>query len=313
MLLSDGGAQPEFCAIGRYAALLNNKVHDALLYAWYAEPENYVGAVRPTYASLLPFSMRSLEPTRMRDRARARLALLGVSFEDEGGLDVDRKPTSPFWHSPVENPDAKSGKTKSILEEVESQLAIALVANSTAILRPTTLDVIAYGFLRLQVHPRLPRPDLSNQLSRRHKNLCDFCERMRERIDMLGARPISPPVVEAWSTSLSLASLARFPGLLVRSLLPSSCVPHAFTFRRQAQAKRKKTPAEVGFERQRLISIAGGLAAVVAYVIANGMVRVKFGGLDSEEDEEDEEDDDGEEGWQEDFGELGGGYDEYDD
>lgn len=309
--LNRGLDKRERATCSAYTSLLEGNVRDAQLYAWYAEGENFVQSVRPTYAKLLPLSSRYFEPVRLRNRARARLERYGVMLDDADVRDKKSEPSSPIaphkHHGPMHKSEEEKVRARSIMQELEPE-AYRIAKESYAALsaklgesafffgsKPTTLDVIAYGHLSLHIYPTLPRDDLSNQISKRHSNLVGLCERMREQISRSG-KPPRPPLDE--EDECCRWQIRTLPASLWRSVSSFYAAPRSYlwhTFSRSATPKpskknqKEKTPAEIAFERKRWASVAGGVLAVITYMVANGMIRVDMGDRDGH-DESDEQD-----------------------
>lgn len=105
--------------------MLDAKLYDAQLYAWYAEPENYVQTIRPTYAKMLPFSIRYILPPRLRNQARARLSSYGIVIKDVDNARVHTGSSiAPHRHHGPSNPatDVEKATKRSILEEIEPEV-----------------------------------------------------------------------------------------------------------------------------------------------------------------------------------------------
>ncbi|KAI9027847.1 hypothetical protein DFJ74DRAFT_765847 [Hyaloraphidium curvatum] len=230
-----------------YIAMVEDTLHEALLFSWWLEPDNYARHASPTYSRAMPLLTRYTGPQRIRDGVRKRLR----DYEGSGAAPAAQAPEGAEASGPPSSRGARS-EIYAVADRCYRALSLKL-GNRNFFLsdKPTSLDAVVLGHLLLHLLP-LPNPTLRDLLSR-HSNLVAFCRRFRPLAFANHPHP-SPP--KPWLSSL--------PNPL-RILDPA--------------AWKAWVPSGDALGK------AGGVAAVlalfVAYIVSNGIVQI---GTDSDDD-----------------------------
>lgn len=71
-----------------FITLIEEKMHDALLYNWWLDTDNFIKNTRPVFSKALPLVLRYVLPSQLVQKAQARLAgykMVEVDDEQKGG------------------------------------------------------------------------------------------------------------------------------------------------------------------------------------------------------------------------------------
>ncbi|KAI8337221.1 hypothetical protein BC941DRAFT_494758 [Chlamydoabsidia padenii] len=261
-----------------YNTMAQEKLYDCMLYTWYADMTNFVKSIRPTYAQLLSFPSRYLVPIQLKKNAKARLAKYNVEItsddttlpenEKEEMLELQRT----GWHHMYRLARETYGVLDNKLGEKDYMMGD----------RATTLDCVVFGYLSLHYYPNLAHKRLQHILKEEYPRLARFCDRFHSTYfsDKNGPT-LSEPANDIPSLWRTIVSNPR--GFL------TTIKDDAISYMSSAdENKKKRSEAQLDFERKRIWSIAGGVTFLLAYIIYNGIVSVEV----VDEDEYDDDDDD---------------------
>ncbi|CAG8479652.1 11321_t:CDS:2 [Funneliformis mosseae] len=148
----------------------------------------------------------------------------------------------------------------------------------------STLDITIYGHLAVHLYSDLPNPNLAIILNTEYPSLARFCERMKNRLS-------EREIVKLPANDLP----SVFTGIFSS---PRTWFNNTFWRTRNVEKRPEKSQAQKDFERKRLMFITGAVLFMVIHVVWNGIIRIEFTDVDSEEEEHVEETEE---------------YDEYDD
>ncbi|XP_026526360.1 metaxin-3 isoform X1 [Notechis scutatus] len=140
-----------------YIALLEEKLHPAMLYTFWIEADNYYNLTKPWFASRIPFPLSWYLPRKMSRDALNRILLT------KGG---------PPLYSITEIEVQIYRDAKECLNLLSNRLGSSPFFFGN---KPTTLDAFVFGFLA----PLYKAPFLKVQLQEHLKqlpNLCHFCD-----------------------------------------------------------------------------------------------------------------------------------------
>ncbi|XP_013916252.1 PREDICTED: metaxin-3 isoform X1 [Thamnophis sirtalis] len=140
-----------------YIALLEEKLHPAMLYTFWIEADNYYNMTKPWFASRIPFPLSWYLPRKMSRDALNRILLT------KGG---------PPLYSITEIEVQIYRDAKECLNLLSNRLGSSPFFFGN---KPTTLDAFVFGFLA----PLYKAPFLKVQLQEHLKqlpNLCHFCD-----------------------------------------------------------------------------------------------------------------------------------------
>ncbi|CAG8546001.1 8706_t:CDS:2 [Scutellospora calospora] len=221
-----------------FTSYIEECAYDVLLFTWYVDSKNFVEVIRPLYAGLLSFPMQYFIPTQLRDFAKERLTRHGIESVGDTGFLMD-----------------KSTKLNKIVHESYDVLQKKLGDNEFFFRdQPSSLDVMAYGYLALHKYSELSNPDLATIFNTEYPRLARFCERMK---NYLSSRPIS---------KLPATDLPSFFSGLFSS-------PHTWFNRNVWKTynvegiKKEKSEAQIKFERKRNLSIFGAIGFVEKEIV----------------------------------------------
>jgi glutathione S-transferase len=149
-------------------ALLNDRLHAALLHFFWAVDANFEAVTRALYAAALPFPLGYVVRSRRRQHVLAELALLEL---------------------------ADTAAAKSAAVSICNALALRLGSGSAYFFgaQPSSLDATAYGLLAVALHAPLPDTTLRDAVQA-HPNLVAFVQRVSR--DFFGGEVrIAEPVI----------------------------------------------------------------------------------------------------------------------
>ncbi|KAF8985805.1 hypothetical protein BGZ46_001773 [Entomortierella lignicola] len=251
-----------------YQALIDETLTDALLFSWFADSENFVGATRKAYSSLLSFPGRYYIPIEMKKKAVRRAKKYGGTIESGGSVLAHAEHTEIY--------DA-ARKCYGVLCR---QLGEQTYFFGTD--KPTTLDAKVFGYLALQLYPEIPNPRFRMILTSQYPRLVEYCDRYRE--EFLTNVPKALPSTTASQISNLLVPTFTNPFSSLASWTRGNESGNTEKSDSHESKKSKEKPAEQrDFERKRMAAVGLGVLAMIGYVIFNGLVSIKLG------DDEDED------------------------
>uniref|UniRef100_H3B5J0 Metaxin n=1 Tax=Latimeria chalumnae TaxID=7897 RepID=H3B5J0_LATCH len=140
-----------------YIALLEEKLHPALLHTFWVDAENYCNVTRSWFASKIPFPLNLYLPGKMSRAALNRILLT--------------KGASPFY-SLIEVEAQIYRDAKECLNLLSHRLGNSQFFFEN---KPTSLDAFVFGFLAPLYKASLPSAQLQQHI-KQLPNLCDFCD-----------------------------------------------------------------------------------------------------------------------------------------
>ncbi|CAO3579065.1 unnamed protein product [Absidia cylindrospora] len=239
-----------------------------MLFTWYADMTNFVKSIRPTYAQLLSFPSRYLVPIQLKKNAKARLAKYDVEItSDDSTLPENEKDEMlelqrTGWHHMYR----LARETYRVLDDKLGEKNYMMGDSAT------TLDCIVFGYLSLHYYPDLAHKRLQHILKEEYPRLAKFCDRFKNAYfsSENGPATLSEPASDIPSLWRTLVNNPR--GFL------TTIKDDAMAYMSSADndnSKKKRSEAQLDFERKRIWSIAGGVTFLLAYIIYNGIVSVE--------------------------------------
>jgi metaxin len=234
-----------------FAALLEERLHVALLYSWWEDEENYNAVVRPALTKALPLPLCYYLPWSMRKRVHSQLARRSCHRADVAyahgeaaieALAVRLGEARPFFH----------GDT------------------------PTSVDASAFAYLSAVLRCPLPNERLRAAL-RVHTNLVAYCERISSRF-FGGSGPLLPAAAPA-----SAAPPPHHPLGTAAAAAAQAEVGRAA----EAATKKSRTPKEANFRRRSRNAVLAAAGATLLYALATDSLAFAA----QQQDEEDEQQD----------------------
>lgn len=218
-----------------FSALIEERLHVALLYAWWEDEVNYDAVIRPTLGATLSMPLTIYLPWMLRRRVHSQLArrrCLGTDTAyamGEAALEAlaVRLGSRPFFHG-----DA-----------------------------PTGVDASAFGYLSAALRCPLPNDRLRVAM-RSHPNLVAFCERIAGA-HFGGSEPLLP------ATTPAPPRLRNMNGRQIaeQQTAGSSNAPGVGD---AVSTKEVRTPKQERFRRRSRNAVLGALGTAVAYALAVG-------------------------------------------
>ncbi|KAJ8380411.1 hypothetical protein SKAU_G00011890 [Synaphobranchus kaupii] len=156
-----------------YIALLQEKLHPALLHMFWVDAENYANLTRPWFASRSPFPLNFFLPSRLASVALSRILLT--------------KGESPL-HSVTEVEAKIYSEAKECLNLLSHRLGSSQYFFGST---PASLDAFVFGYIAPLHKASLPSGQLQQHL-KQLSNLCQFCDAVLKNYFVDGA-PGSPP------------------------------------------------------------------------------------------------------------------------
>ncbi|KAJ1547881.1 Metaxin-3 [Cladochytrium tenue] len=300
----------------KYTALIQDKMHDALLYNHWLEAENYAKSTKPAYAKTMGPLQRHVAPALLLDHVRRKLRGYRAFPDPVLGADV-----------PVG--EGSSGKARLISEVyLDARDAFRALADKLGDRpfffgdRPSSLDAVAVAHLTLHSHPSLSNPRLFSMLAFEFPTLIAYCDRVGQ-LAFQGANAlpggdsgvaagssataaVSGFLRELWDRPLTaLASLVTAPWSGPSARGGSNGASAEEQDGAQAEAERPAEDDGDGPRRPlsarelavqaarrdafyRAASVVGAVAFFVAFVVRNGIVQIRTVGPDGEEEAEGE-------------------------
>ncbi|KAF9945782.1 metaxin 1 [Mortierella alpina] len=241
-----------------YMALVDSSLADALLFSWFADTDNFLGATRKAYADLFSIPARYILPIQMRKAAVQRVQTYGGTIEDGTLINAENTKIYDLTRDCYRVLDRKLGENDFFLG-----------------VKPTTLDAKVFGYLALQLYPNIPNPRFQTILTSQFPRLVAFCDRCRD--EFFANLPDSSLPKESspfWTTPFS-SPKKWFSSMFI--------MPSESSSQSSSNEKLKQTPEERDFNLKRVYAIAFGVVAMAAHVILNGLIII------GNEDGEDEE------------------------
>ncbi|KAF8939236.1 outer mitochondrial membrane transport complex protein-domain-containing protein [Dissophora ornata] len=267
-------------------ALTDENLADSLLFSWFADDKNYIGTVRKAYSALLPFPVRYFAPIELKKRAVRRVKKYGGTIGSDGSL-------THVEHTKIYD------AARDCYRVLDRRLGEKEFFFSDSLVAATTLDAKVFGYLALQLYPEIPNPRFQMILTTQFPRLVAYCDRCRDQF--LKSVPLPTPLalpsavslLPSFSNPLSSLSLSSLwpPGVWIRETFLKT--PPSVDGQGQGQGQEKdkedekskgpvKSAEQRDFERKRIFAVGLGVLAMVAYVVANGLVVI--GGNDEEEE-----------------------------
>ncbi|KAF9179097.1 hypothetical protein BGZ51_007246 [Haplosporangium sp. Z 767] len=245
-----------------YASLADTSLTDAILFSWFADADNFLGATRKAYSNLFSIPSRYVLPIQMRKAAVQRVQKYGGTVESGTLANADKTKIYDLARDCYRVLDRKLGDNDFFFG-----------------VKPTSLDAKVFGYLALQLYPEIPNPRFQMILNSQFPRLVAYCDRCREEFfanlpDLTVPTEPSPfwtnpfAVPREWFRNTFLMSSA--------TTKPSKSQQHT------GEQKLKRTQEERDFNLKRVYAITFGVVAMVAYVVMNGLVVIG-----NEEEEQD--------------------------
>ncbi|KAG0005176.1 hypothetical protein BGZ79_006514 [Entomortierella chlamydospora] len=253
-----------------YQALVDEALTDALLFSWFADSENFVGATRKAYSDLLSFPGRYYIPTEMKKKAVRRAQKYGGTIVSGGSAlaNADHTEIYDVARRCYGVLNRQLGKQNYFFGDDQ----------------PTTLDAKVFGYLALQIYPEIPNPRFRMILTSQYPRLAAYCDRCRDTF-LANVPKALPSTTALQISSLLLPTFSNpFPSLTSWVRGKESSGNDSEKDDDKESSKSKEKPAEQrDFERKRIAAIGLGVLAMIGYVIINGLISIKIG-KDDEED-----------------------------
>ncbi|TPX55054.1 hypothetical protein PhCBS80983_g05647 [Powellomyces hirtus] len=243
-----------------FTGLVEDKLHDALLFSWWLEAKNVMKSTRPTISKSLRGWAGFRVPSQLQKKAEARLKRYRtVTYKGKETNEIYVLVRE--WYKALAN---KLGEQPYFFGS-----------------RPSSLDAVVFGHLALHCIPSLAEPTLFSILTFEFPTLYAYCERMRE--DLFGA-PLRASANHG--ASWILGDIVRSPMVYMRTVFSP------------AAGKKEKSVEERRAEVGTWMSVVGAVGFFVGYIFYSGIVRIEIG--DGDGDGNVDVDVDGEEGggWQ---------------
>ncbi|KAF9427574.1 hypothetical protein BGZ94_004633 [Podila epigama] len=240
----------ELAKTAAYTALVDESLTDALLFSWFADSDNFLGATRKAYSKLLSFPTRYILPIQMRKSAVQRVKKYGGDVESGTLVKAENTKIYDLARDCYRVLDRKLGENEFFFG-----------------VRPTSLDAKVFGFLALQLFPEIPNPRFQMILTSQFPRLVAYCNRCREEFFANLPDTSSPSEDSPFFTS-SIASTKEW---CRSTFFGPSTSSSSFT---TIPDKPKRTAEERDFDIKRVYAIAFGVVSMAAYIILNGLVVI---------------------------------------
>jgi metaxin len=255
-----------------YAALIEERLHCALLFSWWEDEANYEAVVRPALAAMLPLPLCYYLPWSMRKRVHSQLARRRCASA-----------TIAYGHG----------------EAALEALAARLAAGGAAYFHgatPTGIDASLFAYLTAVLRCPLPKDRLRRKL-REYPQLVSYCERISAEY-FGGSEPLLPAVSGALAEGgVAGAAAARRRAAAMRAGGAEGAQAAAEEAAERgteadesaegdAAAKPHKEPRsqkQQAFRRRSRNAVIGSGVVAVLYALAVGAL-----GRDAEEEEEED-------------------------
>ncbi|KAI1307897.1 metaxin 1 [Mortierella claussenii] len=242
-----------------YSSLADESLTDAILFSWFADADNFLGATRKAYSQLFSFPSRYFLPIQMRKAAIQRVQKYGGTVESGSLAHAEKTQIYDLARDCYRVLDRKLGENDFFFG-----------------VKPTSLDAKVFGYLALQLYPEIPNPRFQMILNSQFPRLVAYCDRCREEFfanlpDTSLASEPSPFFTNPFSAPKEWLKSTFFTPTAVSS-----------SSHQAADEKPKRTQQERDFDLKRAYAITFGVVAMAAYVIMNGLIVI---GNESEEDE----------------------------
>lgn len=308
-----------------FSSFVESHAQPLLDLSLYVTSQNYYSGTSPAYGAILQWPNQWILPPQIHAAAKARTEPLGLSSLDLEATEEQRKRDHSaavaagripqnFISRPRETVSNLLGRTSHQhqfrLEALTGELfgpLEELLSDKTHLLSdraPSSLDCLAVGYLSLALIPDLPLSWLRDSMQRKAPRLSQYIERMRSAL--FGA----VNVADAFHTNASSqlpwqaperANLASVGKSLLTSLAESTPILKDLRLNNRLRETVESSDAGLseveskslsdyarGQKKDTLLSVAavvGGLAAMVGYMIHNGVFSAKH----QEEGEEEED------------------------
>ncbi|KAK5815521.1 outer mitochondrial membrane transport complex protein-domain-containing protein [Linnemannia elongata] len=243
-----------------YSALVDESLQDALLFSWFADDDNFLGTTRKAYSDLLSIPARYIKPMQMRKSAVQRVQKYGGKVESGSLTHAENTRIYDLARDCYRVLDRKLGENDFLFG-----------------VKPTSLDAKAFGYLALQLYPEIPNPRFQMILTSQFPRLVAYCDRCKDEFFANLPDSALPTEASPFFTNPISSPKEWFKNTFLSG---SKSVSSTTT-----TEKPKKTQEERDFDLKRIYAVTFGLAAMVAYVIINGIVVI---GTDEGEEEQEE-------------------------
>ncbi|KAF9355271.1 metaxin 1 [Mortierella sp. AD094] len=248
-----------------YSALVDESLTDAILFSWFADTENFLGATRQAYSNLFSFPSRYILPMQMRKSAVRRVQKYGYSITVDSGNLTNEEDTRIY----------------DLARDCYRVLDRKLGDNDFFFgLKPTSLDAKVFAYLAVQLYPEIPNPRFQAILNTQFPRLVAYCDRCREEFFANLPDVTLPSEPSPFFTNPISAPREWFKNTF---FIPSTTSSSRYISSGDEKPKRTKEDRE--FDLKRIYAITFGVVAMVAYAIVNGLVVV---GNEEEENEREE-------------------------
>ena len=142
--------------------------------------------------------------------------------------------------------------------------------------KASSVDALFLPFIQLLIKPQLKSSGAVDILKTKFPSLVNYAERLEQELDLVSIQKATVP-------PQTVASLASYIGneFVVQ---PAQSTWARLTGQQQttkptkksSTARQPKSEEQIDFERKRVWAIAGGVVAMVAYIIINGIVQVEI-------------------------------------
>ncbi|KAG0352424.1 outer mitochondrial membrane transport complex protein-domain-containing protein [Gamsiella multidivaricata] len=248
-----------------YSSLVDESLTDAILFSWFADADNFLGATRKAYSNLFSIPSKYILPIQMRKAAVQRVQKYGGTVESGALTHADNTKIYDLARDCYRVLDRKLGENEFFFG-----------------VKPTSLDAKVFGYLALQLYPEIPNPRFQIILTTQFPRLVAYCDRCREEFFANLPDSTLPSEPSPFFTNPISAPKEWFRNMFLTPAATPSTSQHSTT---EGDGKPKKTKEERDFDLKRIYAVTFGVVAMIAYVIVNGLVVVG------------NEDDEGEEGY----------------
>ena len=225
-----------------FCALIEERLHVALLYSWWEDAVNYDVVVRPALGELLPIPLCYYLPWAMRKRVHSQLARRRCA-----------------------SPDVAYALGETAIAALAVRLGERPYFHGA---KPTVVDASAFAYLSAVLRCPLPNQRLRQALQK-HASLVRYVERISQSF-FGSSEPLLPPMAAPAPIVPSLS--AGIQGL--RTNLPEAAAPRpggAATSDAEASAssgKTPRTPKQEAFRRRSRNAVFSAAGATLLYALA---------------------------------------------
>ncbi|KAJ3040766.1 Metaxin-3 [Rhizophlyctis rosea] len=231
-----------------FITMIEQRLHDALLYTWWLETENFTKSTRPAFSRVLSWTSRYYVPSQIQNNAQNRLGHYGKVIEN----------------------DKEVSEVYSMARECYRALAAKLGQNDYFFgNKPSTLDAVAFGHLAFHAYPSLAEPKLFSLLTFEFPSLIAYVNRMRTLVLSKPRETLAPESKAIWQrlSELSPQGVYQYVAERIR--------------RRTAGSE-----GEGRVDWQKILSVVGAVGFFSGFIWYNGIIQIKD--VDEGDDDDDE-------------------------